>query len=49
MALYLVQHGKCLPKDVDLDQGLSQEGISEVERIADVARGYAVEPQLSES
>jgi phosphohistidine phosphatase len=43
MALYLVQHGKSLPKDVDLDQGLSQEGISEVERIADVARGYAVE------
>jgi len=42
MALFLVQHGKSLPKDVDPDQGLSQEGISEVERIADVAKGYAV-------
>jgi len=42
MALFLVQHGKSLPKAVDPDQGLSQEGISEVERIADVAKGYAV-------
>ena len=42
MALYLVQHGKSLPKDVDLDQGLSQEGFSEVERIADVAKGYVI-------
>jgi len=42
MVLYLVQHGKSLPKEVDPDQGLSQEGISEVERIADVAKGYTV-------
>ncbi|MBW1842412.1 MAG: phosphohistidine phosphatase SixA, partial [Deltaproteobacteria bacterium] len=42
MALFLVQHGKSLPKDVDPDQGLSQEGISEVERIADVAKGYGI-------
>ena len=42
MALFLVQHGKSLPKDVDPDQGLSQDGISEVERIAGVAKGYAV-------
>jgi len=42
MALYLVQHGKSLPKDVDPDQGLSQEGKSEVARITDVAKGYAV-------
>ena len=42
MALFLVQHGKSLPKDVDPDQGLSQEGISEVDRIAGVAKGYGV-------
>ena len=42
MALFLVQHGKSLPKDVDPDQGLSQEGILEVERISNVAKGYAV-------
>lgn len=42
MALFLVQHGKSLPKEVDPDQGLSEEGISELERIADVAKGYHV-------
>jgi phosphohistidine phosphatase len=42
MALYLVQHGKSLPKDVDPDQGLSDEGKTETERIAEVARGYNV-------
>jgi phosphohistidine phosphatase len=42
MALYLVQHGKSLPKDVDPDQGLSDEGRAETERIAEVARGYNV-------
>ncbi len=42
MALYLVQHGKSLPKDVDPDQGLSEEGIAETERIADVAGNYGV-------
>lgn len=42
MALYLVQHGKSLPKDVDPDQGLSDEGESEVRRIAEVAREYGV-------
>jgi phosphohistidine phosphatase len=40
MALYLVQHGKNLPKDVDPEKGLSEEGISEVQRIAEVAAGY---------
>jgi len=39
MALYLVQHGKSLPKDVDPDQGLSDEGKSEVQRIVGVAEG----------
>ncbi len=43
MALYLVQHGKSLPKDIDPDQGLSDEGIAETKRIADVARGYRIQ------
>jgi len=42
MALYLVQHGKSLSKDVDPDQGLSQEGIAETKRIAEVAANYRV-------
>ncbi len=42
MALYLVQHGRSLPKEEDAEQGLSGEGIAEVERIAGVARGYGV-------
>ena len=46
MALYLVQHGKSLPKDVDPDQGLSEEGIAETKRIADVASGYRVKVSL---
>jgi len=46
MALYLVQHGKSLPKDVDPDQGLSDDGIAETKRIADVARGYQVKVSL---
>ena len=37
MALYLVQHGKSLPRDQDPDQGLSEEGISETELIARTA------------
>jgi phosphohistidine phosphatase len=40
MALYLVQHGKSLPKDIDPDQGLSEEGIAETEHIAEVAADY---------
>ncbi len=42
MALYLVQHGKCLSKTVDPSRPLSEEGIAEVKRIAEVAKGYAV-------
>ena len=44
MALFLVQHGKSLPKDADPEQGLSADGIAEVERIAGVAKGYGVRP-----
>jgi len=43
MALYLVQHGKSLPKDQDPQKGLSEEGIAETERIAGVAKGYGVQ------
>jgi len=42
MTLYLVQHGQSLPKDVDPDQGLSETGVAETERIAEVAKNYRV-------
>jgi len=42
MALYLVQHGLSLPKDVDPEKGLSNEGMEAVQRIAEVARGYGI-------
>ena len=42
MALFLVQHGKSLPKEVDPDQGLSDEGVAETKRIAEVAKDYGI-------
>ena len=42
MRLLLVQHGKALSKDVDPEQGLSPDGMSQVSRIAEVAKGYRV-------
>ena len=42
MALYLVQHGKSLPKDQDPDQGLSEDGTTETDRIASLAQDYGV-------
>lgn len=42
MALFLVQHGKSLSKDIDPDQSLSEEGIMEVEQIANTARRYGI-------
>ncbi|RJQ75018.1 MAG: phosphohistidine phosphatase SixA [Desulfobacteraceae bacterium] len=42
MALYLVQHGKSLPKEQDPRQGLSDTGVAEVRRIAQVAGQYGV-------
>ena len=42
MALYLIQHGKSLPKDQDPDQGLSQEGIAETERMANLAKDHGL-------
>lgn len=44
MALYLVQHGKSRSKEEDPEQGLSESGIADVERIARVAAGYGVRP-----
>jgi phosphohistidine phosphatase len=37
MALFLVQHGKSLPKEKDPDQGLSKEGFTETETMAALA------------
>jgi len=42
MALYLVQHGQSLPKEVDPERSLSNEGRSTVDRIAKVAADYGV-------
>ncbi len=42
MALYLVQHGQCHPKDVDPAKGLTEAGRATVARIAGVAKGYNV-------
>jgi phosphohistidine phosphatase len=42
MALFLVQHGISLPKQVDPEQGLSDLGIEETDRIAPVAKGYGI-------
>ena len=37
MALFLVQHGKSLPKEKDPDQGLSKEGLAETQSMAALA------------
>ena len=37
MALFLVQHGKSLPKEKDPDQGLSREGLAETQTMAALA------------
>ena len=42
MAIYLVQHGISLAKDIDPERGLSNEGAQEVECIAKAAKGYNV-------
>lgn len=42
MPLFLVQHGKSLSKDIDPDPGLSEQGILDTNRIADVAKAYGV-------
>ena len=40
MAIYLVQHGTSLAKDIDPERGLSNEGVQEVERIAQTAQEH---------
>ena len=37
MALFLVQHGKSLPKEKDPDRGLSGQGIEETQIVAEMA------------
>jgi len=37
MALFLVQHGKSLPKEKDPNQGLSREGLAETQAMAAMA------------
>jgi len=46
MPLFLVQHGKSRPADIDPEKGLSAEGISEVERIARFARDHGISVSL---
>lgn len=42
MAIFLVQHGISMPKEKDPNKGLSDEGIAETKRIAEVAKEYKV-------
>ena len=42
MALFLVQHGKSLPKEIDAEQELSDEGRTETEKIAAAARAHGL-------
>lgn len=42
MPVYLVQHGKSLPKEKDPDQGLSDQGVQDTRRIAEVAVHYQI-------
>lgn len=42
MSIYFVQHGKSMPKEADPEQGLSDEGVAETQRIAQVAAQYHV-------
>ncbi len=42
MALFLVQHGLSLSKEIDPEKGLSEKGKEENQLIADVAKHYAI-------
>jgi len=42
MALYLVQHGKCLPEEIDHNRPLSEQGRATVVHVAQVAAEYGV-------
>ncbi len=43
MALFLVQHGLSLSKDQDPEKGLSEKGIENTQKIADVAKFYNIQ------
>jgi len=43
MALYLVQHGKNLPKETDPEKGLSEEGKADVGSMASVAKQKGIQ------
>ncbi len=43
MALFLVQHGLSLSKDQDPEKGLSEKGIENTQKIADVAKFYDIQ------
>ena len=45
MSLFLVQHGKSLPAEIDPDKGLSEAGVAEVKHIAGVAKRYGIPVQ----
>ena len=42
MAFFLVQHGTCLPKDLDPERGLSEQGLQEVTTIAAAADSHRI-------
>lgn len=42
MPIYLVQHGKSLSKEEDSEQGLSEQGVKDTKRIAEVAAHYKI-------
>ena len=42
MALFLVQHGLSLPKEKDPEKGLSDKGLEDTKRIADIAKAYKI-------
>lgn len=42
MALFLVQHGKSLTKDKDPERSLSEKGISDTKRIANIVKEYGI-------
>src|SRR5512139_2014144 len=43
MRLYLVRHGEALPREVDPERGLSNEGRQEAEKVAAFLKGLAIE------
>jgi phosphohistidine phosphatase len=46
MALYLVQHGRSLPRGEDPEEGLSEEGRADAVRIASLAGSHGVRVSL---